>query len=119
MCPKNPSYYGNRAATLMMLCRYREALEDAQQAVRLDGNFVKVSVDPLQLGERPKRKKLVQMSNGEPHAPYSTLFSCKQTNKFISFLFYFPRPNCHLTQKLNNLFAIFVAMYSWGCKLTG
>uniref|UniRef100_A0A8C7WNM0 DnaJ homolog subfamily C member 7 n=1 Tax=Oryzias sinensis TaxID=183150 RepID=A0A8C7WNM0_9TELE len=41
MCPRNPSYYGNRAATLMMLCRYREALEDAQQAVRLDGNFVK------------------------------------------------------------------------------
>ncbi|KAM4531431.1 dnaJ homolog subfamily C member 7 isoform 3-T3 [Odontesthes bonariensis] len=41
MCPKNPSYYGNRAATLMMLCRYREALEDSQQAVRLDHTFVK------------------------------------------------------------------------------
>uniref|UniRef100_A0A667YEL7 DnaJ homolog subfamily C member 7 n=1 Tax=Myripristis murdjan TaxID=586833 RepID=A0A667YEL7_9TELE len=41
MCPKNPSYYGNRAATLMMLCRYREALEDAQQAVRLDDTFMK------------------------------------------------------------------------------
>lgn len=43
MCPKNASYYGNRAATLMMLCRYREALEDSQQAVRLDNTFVKVS----------------------------------------------------------------------------
>uniref|UniRef100_A0AAQ6IUF3 J domain-containing protein n=1 Tax=Anabas testudineus TaxID=64144 RepID=A0AAQ6IUF3_ANATE len=42
MCPKNASYYGNRAATLMMLCRYREALEDSQQAVRLDNTFVKV-----------------------------------------------------------------------------
>lgn len=42
MCPKNASYYGNRAATLMMLCRYREALEDSQQAVRLDNDFMKV-----------------------------------------------------------------------------
>lgn len=42
MCPKNASYYGNRAATLMMLSRYREALEDSQQAVRLDDTFVKV-----------------------------------------------------------------------------
>ncbi|CAG02333.1 unnamed protein product, partial [Tetraodon nigroviridis] len=41
MCPKNTSYYGNRAATLMMLCRYREALEDCQQAVRLDNSFMK------------------------------------------------------------------------------
>lgn len=42
MCPKNASYYGNRAATLMMLYRYREALEDSQQAVRLDNDFMKV-----------------------------------------------------------------------------
>ena len=42
MCPKNASYYGNRAATLMMLSRYREALEDSQQAVRLDDTFMKV-----------------------------------------------------------------------------
>ncbi|MFT7814691.1 dnaJ homolog subfamily C member 7 [Arapaima gigas] len=40
-CPKNASYYGNRAATLMMLSRYREALEDSQQAVRLDDCFMK------------------------------------------------------------------------------
>lgn len=43
MSPKNASYYGNRAATLMMLCRYREALEDCQQAVRLDNSFMKAS----------------------------------------------------------------------------
>lgn len=42
VCPKNASYYGNRAATLMMLSRYREALEDSQQAVRLDDTFMKV-----------------------------------------------------------------------------
>lgn len=46
VCPKNASYYGNRAATLMMLCRYREALEDSQQAVRLDDTFVKVCGAP-------------------------------------------------------------------------
>lgn len=40
-CPKNASYYGNRAATLMMLCRFREALEDSQHAVRLDDCFMK------------------------------------------------------------------------------
>ncbi|XP_068161309.1 dnaJ homolog subfamily C member 7-like [Antennarius striatus] len=40
-CPQNASYYGNRAATLMMLCRFREALEDSQQAVRLDDCFMK------------------------------------------------------------------------------
>ncbi|KAJ7984495.1 hypothetical protein DPEC_G00355410 [Dallia pectoralis] len=40
-CPKNASYYGNRAATLMMLCRFREALEDSQQAVRIDDCFMK------------------------------------------------------------------------------
>uniref|UniRef100_A0A8B9RFS1 DnaJ homolog subfamily C member 7 n=1 Tax=Astyanax mexicanus TaxID=7994 RepID=A0A8B9RFS1_ASTMX len=39
--PKNASYYGNRAATLMMLSRFREALEDSQQAVRLDECFTK------------------------------------------------------------------------------
>lgn len=40
-CPKNASYYGNRAATLMMLSRFQEALEDTQQAVRLDDSFIK------------------------------------------------------------------------------
>lgn len=46
-CPKNASYYGNRAATLMMLSRFREALEDSQQAVRLDDCFMKVSLNRL------------------------------------------------------------------------
>ncbi|KFV60716.1 DnaJ subfamily C member 7, partial [Gavia stellata] len=41
-CPNNASYYGNRAATLMMLGRFREALGDAQQSVRLDDSFVRV-----------------------------------------------------------------------------
>ena len=41
MCPNNASYYGNRAATLMMLGRFREALGDAQQSVRLDDSFVR------------------------------------------------------------------------------
>lgn len=49
--PKTASYYGNRAATLMMLCRFREALEDSQQAVRLDDGFMKVSFSPN--GKRP------------------------------------------------------------------
>uniref|UniRef100_A0A7N6AJC7 J domain-containing protein n=1 Tax=Anabas testudineus TaxID=64144 RepID=A0A7N6AJC7_ANATE len=40
-CPTNASYYGNRAATLMMLCRFREALEDSQQSVRLNDCFMK------------------------------------------------------------------------------
>lgn len=45
--PRNASYYGNRAATLMMLSRFREALEDSQQAVRLDDCFMKVSLNRL------------------------------------------------------------------------
>uniref|UniRef100_UPI00358E8E4B dnaJ homolog subfamily C member 7-like n=1 Tax=Myxine glutinosa TaxID=7769 RepID=UPI00358E8E4B len=40
-CPMNLNYYSNRAATLMMLSRYQHALEDAQQAVRIDDSFVK------------------------------------------------------------------------------
>uniref|UniRef100_A0A8C4EKX3 DnaJ heat shock protein family (Hsp40) member C7 n=1 Tax=Dicentrarchus labrax TaxID=13489 RepID=A0A8C4EKX3_DICLA len=41
LCFTTASYYGNRAATLMMLRRFREALEDSQQAVRLDDCFMK------------------------------------------------------------------------------
>lgn len=55
MCPKNASYYGNRAATLMMLCRYREALEDSQQAVRLDNTFMKVGGGGGKVARRIKR----------------------------------------------------------------
>ncbi|KAL5005699.1 hypothetical protein ScPMuIL_016857 [Solemya velum] len=41
LCPTCASYYGNRAATLIMLCRYKDALEDARQAVQLDATFIK------------------------------------------------------------------------------
>ncbi|XP_061447030.1 dnaJ homolog subfamily C member 7 isoform X2 [Rhineura floridana] len=40
-CPSNASYYGNRAATLMMIGKFREALGDAQQSVRMDDSFVR------------------------------------------------------------------------------
>ena len=36
-------YYGNRCAAFMMLEQYSKALEDAQRALHLDDNFVKVS----------------------------------------------------------------------------
>lgn len=61
-CPKNASYYGNRAATLMMLSRFREALEDSQQAVRLDDCFMKVSLNrPLQLENHLYSKLYTQL----------------------------------------------------------
>ncbi|KAK3083542.1 hypothetical protein FSP39_025158 [Pinctada imbricata] len=41
ICPTCAAYYGNRAATYIMLNKYREALEDARQSVRLDQQFVK------------------------------------------------------------------------------
>ena len=43
LCPSCAAYYGNRAATYIMLNRYRDALEDARQSTRLDSNFVKVA----------------------------------------------------------------------------
>ena len=42
LCPTCASYYGNRAATYIMLNQHREALEDARQSTKLDENFVKV-----------------------------------------------------------------------------
>ena len=41
--PNNASYYTNRAAAYMMLDKYTEALQDAQHAVKLDDQSVKVS----------------------------------------------------------------------------
>ena len=41
LCPKFAAYYGNRAATYMMMNKYLDALEDARQSVRLDDTFVK------------------------------------------------------------------------------
>lgn len=41
LCPDTPAYYGNRAATYMMLGDYRSALRDAKQSVQIDSNFEK------------------------------------------------------------------------------
>ncbi|KAL3281185.1 hypothetical protein HHI36_004402 [Cryptolaemus montrouzieri] len=41
LCPETAAYYGNRSACLMMLNRFRDALEDARKAVQLDPTFVK------------------------------------------------------------------------------
>ncbi|XP_071148322.1 dnaJ homolog subfamily C member 7-like [Mytilus edulis] len=41
LCPKFAAYYGNRAAVYMMLSKYKDALEDARQSVKLDDAFVK------------------------------------------------------------------------------
>ncbi|XP_033728700.1 dnaJ homolog subfamily C member 7-like isoform X1 [Pecten maximus] len=41
LCPTCAAYYGNRAATNMMLYKYLDALEDARQSVRIDSAFVK------------------------------------------------------------------------------
>lgn len=41
LCPDVPAYYGNRAATYMMLSDYRSAIRDAKQAIQLDPKFEK------------------------------------------------------------------------------
>ena len=43
MCPTCTAFYGNRAATYMMLSRYDKALEDARKSILLEPTFVKVS----------------------------------------------------------------------------
>lgn len=43
MCPKNPAYYGNRAAAYLMLNKYKETIEDAKTSTILDDKFVKVN----------------------------------------------------------------------------
>ena len=42
LAPTVATYYGNRSAAFMMLGTYDKALEDAQNAVRIDENFLKV-----------------------------------------------------------------------------
>ena len=37
-------YYNNRAAAYMMLDKYQQALEDVQEALRLNNKLVKVSL---------------------------------------------------------------------------
>jgi len=41
LCPNIASYYGNRSACLMMICKYKEALDDIQKATKLDTTFMK------------------------------------------------------------------------------
>ncbi|KFW85488.1 DnaJ subfamily C member 7, partial [Phalacrocorax carbo] len=70
-CPNNASYYGNRAATLMMLGRFREALGDAQQSVRLDDSFVRVLIvrnDCLQSFGEKMRCRLLELDHKNTQA---------------------------------------------------
>ncbi|XP_071101126.1 dnaJ homolog subfamily C member 7-like [Haliotis cracherodii] len=41
LCPSCSAYYGNRAATYIMLNKYKEALEDSRKAIQIEPNFVK------------------------------------------------------------------------------
>ncbi|XP_029649856.1 dnaJ homolog subfamily C member 7 isoform X1 [Octopus sinensis] len=41
LCPAHAPYYGNRAATYIMMMKYPEALADARTAVSLDNTFLK------------------------------------------------------------------------------
>jgi DnaJ family protein C protein 7 len=41
LCPTCAAYYGNRAATYMMLYKYEKALEDARTSTQINPNFVK------------------------------------------------------------------------------
>jgi len=43
LCPRCAAYYGNRAATYMMMSKYDKALEDARLALQIDPEFVKVN----------------------------------------------------------------------------
>jgi len=43
LVPSCAAYYGNRSATYMMLNKYKDALDDAQQATSIDKEFTKVS----------------------------------------------------------------------------
>lgn len=44
LCPTCAAYYGNRAATYMMLSQYDKALEDARRSTQIDPAFVKVRI---------------------------------------------------------------------------
>ncbi|RWS15316.1 dnaJ subfamily C member 7-like protein [Dinothrombium tinctorium] len=41
LCPDNVAYYGNRSACLIMIGRFKQALEDATKCTKLDQNYVK------------------------------------------------------------------------------
>lgn len=42
LLPSCAAYYSNRSATYMMLNKYKDALEDAQQSTQIDKAFIKV-----------------------------------------------------------------------------
>lgn len=50
LAPTVATYYGNRSAAFMMMGTYDKALEDAQNAIRVDENFLKVSRISYPLG---------------------------------------------------------------------
>ncbi|XP_046888503.1 dnaJ homolog subfamily C member 7-like [Hypomesus transpacificus] len=96
-CPKNASYYGNRAATLMMLCRFREALEDSQQAVRLDDCFMKghlregkchLSLGNAMAASRCFQKVLeLEASNGQARQEHKNASSVLEYERMADFGF--------------------------------
>lgn len=43
ICPTCAAYYGNRAAAYMMMNKYKDALIDIRESLRIDKTFVKVS----------------------------------------------------------------------------
>ena len=43
LCPQIAAYYGNRAATHIMLGGFKSALEDANQSISIDESFLKVT----------------------------------------------------------------------------
>lgn len=106
MCPKNASYYGNRAATLMMLYRYREALEDSQQAVRLDNDFMKVdcgkqTISRFNYENASKRLSTLVMSDVVEHFIVCNM----QLFVPICFAFTFPQPTSIIALLINyNIF---------------
>ena len=51
--PDTAAYYGNRAAALMMLKKFRDALRDIEHALELNPAFVKVEREQLHSVPRP------------------------------------------------------------------
>ncbi|UYV68244.1 DNAJC7 [Cordylochernes scorpioides] len=63
MCPECPSYYNNRAASLMMVRRYGPALQDVQQALRLDPSLARAHI----------REAKIHIALGDPSAAHHSL----------------------------------------------
>lgn len=41
LCPKNASYYGNRAAAYLMINKFKECIDDSKTAIDIDPKFIK------------------------------------------------------------------------------